>query len=459
MTSKIEPVDVIIAEDSSFFRKIIKGLLETDEKIRIMAIVKDGIELVETVGKMRPDVLLMDLIMPNMDGLTAFKKIFTYTPVPTIILSSIEPKDLDSSIQALIFGAFDYIIKPKISVRLELSNFEFQLKEKIFLAAEANTSLPRINEKNKQQKPVSMRQNLVDEVFKFGKYLNSKEPVIVEEQIQLSEPKNNDKINYHAMEISQTSHSNLKSFRKPKENKIDQHNENITKKKVQIVKKNKSLASFIAKPEKAKVDVIKGSEKTHLNLETKIIALGASVGGPKAIKEIITKIPNGFTTPILIVQHIDPSLITSFVKSLDSFTHLKVKIAEMNEQILEGTVYIAPGDKHMKVWVKNKKPYIKLFKGMPYNYCIPSIDILFNSVAKVFGKNAYGILLTGMGSDGVEGMRIIKESGGITIAESKESAVLFGMPKLAIEKGYAKLILPNKQITSYLLFNKKEKLN
>ncbi|MBY8984409.1 MAG: chemotaxis protein CheB [Candidatus Lokiarchaeota archaeon] len=113
--------------------------------------------------------------------------------------------------------------------------------------------------------------------------------------------------------------------------------------------------------------------------------------------------------------------------------------------------YIAPGDKHMAIDVENNKPFIKIYKGTPVNFCMPSIDVLFFSAARIYKKRTMGIILTGMGSDGVEGLGAIKSSGGNTIAESEETCILYAMPKFAAEKGFADLKLPNYKIAEKII--------
>ena len=128
----------------------------------------------------------------------------------------------------------------------------------------------------------------------------------------------------------------------------------------------------------------------------------------------------------------------------------KVKLGRDGEEISPGIAYIAPGGYHMDIKVKNNIPRIRISKGEPVNFCIPSVDVLFMSAARTFGPNVVGILLTGMGKDGVDGLASIKYNRGKTIAESEETCVLYGMPKFAKEKGVASMILPDYKIAEYL---------
>ncbi|MFX1480496.1 MAG: chemotaxis protein CheB [Promethearchaeota archaeon] len=193
------------------------------------------------------------------------------------------------------------------------------------------------------------------------------------------------------------------------------------------------------------------SPVTITELDTKIIVIGASVGGPRTLRTIFSEIPNEFPAPILVVQHLNHLFMRQFVTSLRNICNLKVKIGLNYEDIQPGIIYFSPGDKHMQVTVKNNIPCIRTFEGEPVNFCRPSVDVLFYSTARIYKNKTLGILLTGMGKDGVNGLQAIKAEGGKTVAESKETSVLYGMPKVAAETGAADLILPNYEIVDEML--------
>ncbi len=190
---------------------------------------------------------------------------------------------------------------------------------------------------------------------------------------------------------------------------------------------------------------------TITNMPTKIIVIGASVGGPRTLRLILSDIPHEFPAPVLVVQHLNHLFMRQFATSLKNICKLNVKIAMNNEEIKPGTIYLSPGDKHMQVTVKNNKPCVRTYEGELVNFCRPSVDVLFYSTARIYGSCAMGVLLTGMGADGVEGLRAIKFKGGKTIAESKDTSVLYGMPKVAAETGAADLILPNYKIIDEMI--------
>ena len=193
------------------------------------------------------------------------------------------------------------------------------------------------------------------------------------------------------------------------------------------------------------------SPVTIKKLDTRVIVIGASVGGPRTLRTIFSEVPKEFPAPILVVQHLNHLFMRQFVTSLRDICKMDVKIGLNYEEIQPGIIYFSPGDKHMQVTVKNEKPCVRTFEGEPVNFCRPSVDVLFYSTARVYKEKTLGILLTGMGRDGVDGLHAIKSEGGKTIAESEETSVLYGMPKVAAETGAADLIIPNYKIVEKMI--------
>lgn len=191
---------------------------------------------------------------------------------------------------------------------------------------------------------------------------------------------------------------------------------------------------------------------TFINYKTtdKVIAIGASTGGTEAIRFILKNI--SVTSPgILITQHMPAGFTKSFADQLNTICQITVKEATDGEKVLIGHAYIAPGGKHMELYKSGAKYHIRISDGDLVNRHKPSVDVLFNSVAKNAGQNALGIILTGMGRDGADGLLNMKESGARTIAQDEKSCVVFGMPKEAIKIGAADQILSLKDIPTRLL--------
>lgn len=188
----------------------------------------------------------------------------------------------------------------------------------------------------------------------------------------------------------------------------------------------------------------------HPKSAIKIIALGASTGGTEAIKEVLMRMPAD-TPAIVITQHIPAAFSLPFAKRMDTVTEMRVFHAEDGQKILQGHVYIAPGDKHLMI-VRDGANYIcRLNDGPPVNRHKPAVDVMFRSVVQNMGPNAIGVLLTGMGADGAVGMKEMQEVGASTIAQDEKSSVVWGMPGEAVKIGAADYILPLDKIPQKIL--------
>ncbi|MHA2180316.1 MAG: chemotaxis protein CheB [Promethearchaeota archaeon] len=439
-------INVLVADDSAYLRKNIADILKGHKLINILEFAKNGEEAVKFVEKYHPDVLVLDLVMPKMNGLEALKLVMEKYPTPTVILSAISPKNLDSSIQALLMGAFDYIIKPGGIGAKELPKFREELLAKVLLASQSQIKNLFRKEGEPFRKGITLRQEIIDEIFDFGQYINKLQPV--------QETKKDRKTQIIDM-------GKAKVIPRKKTQKIAKReaaeNELMKEKKAVVNTQQTTSSSFLKKSSPIK-DVKKEIKYVPnltpvrgVVLESNVIVIGASVGGPRTITTILKELPQNLNAPILIVQHLSSHFTDAFVDNLDIECKMRIKVASNGETLQPGVCYIAPGDNHMEVGVENKKPFIKIYKGTPVNFCMPSIDVLFFSAARVFKERTLGIILTGMGSDGVQGLGAIKNSGGSTIAESEETCILYAMPKFAAEKGFADKILPNHDIHQKIL--------
>jgi two-component system chemotaxis response regulator CheB len=182
--------------------------------------------------------------------------------------------------------------------------------------------------------------------------------------------------------------------------------------------------------------------KPTLRTGEQIVAIGTSTGGPRALQEIITKLPGDLPCGVVIVQHMPPGFTKSLAERLNSLSSLTVKEAEHNDVIRPGMAFIAPGDYHMTIERENGRGVIKLNQNQPIGGHRPAVNPMFESVAKEYASRAVGVILTGMGQDGATGLLSIKQQHGYTIAEDQSKAVVFGMPKVAIEIGAADKVVP-----------------
>jgi two-component system chemotaxis response regulator CheB len=173
-----------------------------------------------------------------------------------------------------------------------------------------------------------------------------------------------------------------------------------------------------------------------------VVAIGVSTGGPNAVQYLLSQLPADFPAAILIVQHMPEGFTEAFARRLDECCAIRVKEAQTGDLVVAGRALICPGNRHMKACRTALGKSVLLTDEERVNGHRPSVDVLFRSVAQVFGEHALGVIMTGMGDDGADALGEIKRAGGITLAQSEESCVVFGMPKAAIERGNVKRILP-----------------
>jgi two-component system, chemotaxis family, protein-glutamate methylesterase/glutaminase len=183
----------------------------------------------------------------------------------------------------------------------------------------------------------------------------------------------------------------------------------------------------------------------------RIIAIGISTGGPNALQYVLSQVPSDFPSALVIVQHMPEGFTEMFARRLDECCALDVHEARSGDLLVAGRALICPGNRHMMVRRMPRGDMVVLSDSPPINGHRPSADVLFHSVAQEFGPSAVGILMTGMGEDGAEGLGAIKFAGGMTIAQSEDSCVVSGMPRAAILKGYAARVIPLDSLGAYLV--------
>ncbi len=338
-------IKVLVVDDSALVRKMLARELSKDKEINVIDTAPDPYIARDKIVKLKPDVILLDIEMPRMDGLTFLKKLIKYYPCRVIIVSSLAEKGSEVALKALEYGALDVVAKPGYSYSVE--DMEQQLIQKIKAVA---------------QIPIK----------KIG---------------------------------------------------------------------SKSLTKSVAHEPK-KDSLIKTTNK--------IIAIGASTGGTEAIKQVLEKMPLN-VPPIIIVQHMPKFFTKSFANRLNEICGIHVKEAEQMEILSPGKALIAPGDMHMELMRSGAVYYVKLKDGPMVFHQKPSVEVMFNSVAKYAGKNAVGVILTGMGKDGAEGLVNMKAEGAYTIAQDEKTSVVFGMPKEAILLGGACKVAPLNSIADEIL--------
>ncbi|MEQ9440832.1 MAG: chemotaxis-specific protein-glutamate methyltransferase CheB [Cyclobacteriaceae bacterium] len=334
----------LLIEDSGLMRIILGDILRSDPEIELLGTASNGNEGVAKVKKLRPDVIITDMIMPESDGLEVVKTVMQSYPTPVILLSSLE-KEHPKVFEALSAGALDFMNKDQVATLAKVK--QFPLNALVKAAAE----------------------------------------------VPLDKLTNRD------------------------------------------VRKNTHAHSF------------------EQQLRYDIIAIGASTGGPAAIETLLNGLPANLNIPVVIAQHMPEQFLISFAKRLNRIIPLQVKIAERSEVLCGGIVYIVPGhtNTHIIREVTTQKPMFRFTPRKYKEFNAPSIDGLFMSLAEVYQSKAIGVVLTGMGKDGTQGLAAIHRQQGYTIAQDASSSVVYGMPKSAVESGVVKEVVRLREIAGFLV--------
>ncbi len=228
--------------------------------------------------------------------------------------------------------------------------------------------------------------------------------------------------------------------------------EEIADQLIAKIKVAKRAAGRKLPPAIVREDPVPAKKGTRVPLPPRrIIAIGISTGGPNALQYVLSQIPEDFHSTIVVVQHMPEGFTEMFAKRLDECSALEVHEARSGDLLLAGRVLICPGNRHMMVRRMPRGDMVVLSDAPPVNGHRPSADVLFHSVAQEFALTAVGVLMTGMGDDGAEGLGAIKAAGGMTIAQSEDTCVVSGMPRAAILKGYAHKIIPLDGLSSYFI--------
>lgn len=347
------PIKVMVVDDSAVVRQSLGIIIKSDPQLLLVGAHSNPKFAMKAMEELWPDVVVLDIEMPEMDGITFLKSLMKTHPIPVIICSTLTTKGAAISLEAMSSGAVEVIEKPKMGLKNHLEQSAKSIIQSIKTASQANVK---------------------------------------------------------------------KAFR------TNHNSPDITR-----LQKEASTLSLTS------------SANTLSQTTDRIIAIGTSTGGTQALEYLLSQLP--VTVPgILIVQHMPEAFTKAFADRLNSISKLTIKEAVHNERILSGHAYIANGGKHLEVRRVGAYYYAVLRDGPLVSRHKPSVNVLFNSVAEHAGKNAVGIILTGMGDDGAKGLYQMKQCGAVTYAQDEKSCVVFGMPKEAIRLDPTIKIMPLDQI-------------
>jgi len=313
-----KPVRVLIVDDSAVIRQLLSMLLSEDPDIEVVGTASDPYEARDCIKALNPDVVTLDVEMPNMDGVTFLRKIMTLRPMPVIMVSTLTQAGAEVTLEALEIGAVDFIAKPTVDVANAMAGLAGELQAKIKQAATARVGTRRAPPSARPQRPARV-----------------------------------------------------------------------------------------------------------LAPTDKIIAVGASTGGVEALKALLMDLP-AECPPILITQHMPPRFTAAFAERLNRECPMTVSEAKHDELVEPNHAYIAPGSHHLE---------LVRVAGRTVSGHRPSVDVLFRSVARVAGKTAVGVILTGMGKDGASGLLDMRNAGAFTLGQDEHSSLIYGMPRAAFERG------------------------
>jgi two-component system, chemotaxis family, protein-glutamate methylesterase/glutaminase len=335
---------VLIVDDAVVIRKILSDALAADPNVEVAGTAANGRIALTKFGSLRPDIVLLDIEMPEMDGLETVRQLRQIdSRVPIIMFSTPTEHGASATLEALALGATDYVSKP--------SNFD----------SDATSE--------------AIKRELIPKIRALCRV---PEPLIA---------------------VSRTGN--------------------------------------IAVPL---------TSRPRVMIPARLVAIGVSTGGPDALARLLPTLPTNLAVPLVIAQHMPPLFTKMLAARLSGKSALPVRECISGEELMPGTVYLAPGDFHMIVTHELGVPRLRTTSDPKENFCRPSVDVLFRSVAQVYGPKCLGIVLTGMGQDGLRGCEQLYKLGARIIAQDEATSVVWGMPGLVAKAGLADKILPLERI-------------
>jgi two-component system chemotaxis response regulator CheB len=351
----VTQINVLIVDDSAVVRQVLTATLSQDPGINVIGAVSDPIFAMVRMQTQWPDVIVLDVEMPRMDGITFLKKLMTKRPTPVVICSTLTEKGAETTMQALAAGAVNIVTKPKVGLKQFLQDDSENLVVAVKAAARAD--LRRLVA---SATAVSVQTKLTADVILPA--------------------------TFHAM-----------------------------------------------------------AETTD-----RVVAIGTSTGGTQALEVVLTALPR-VSPGIVIVQHMPEKFTCAFAARLNSLCQIEVREAVNGDRVIPGRALIAPGGRHMLLKRSGAQYHVEIVDGPLVTRHRPSVDVLFRSVAKCAGKNALGIIMTGMGDDGAKGLKEMHDMQARTVGQDEDSCVVYGMPKEAVKLGAVDKELPLGRIANEIV--------
>ncbi|MHA7776492.1 protein-glutamate methylesterase/protein-glutamine glutaminase [Roseibium sp. M-1] len=375
-----DPIKVMVVDDAVVIRGLLTRWLGEDKSLKVVGSHRNGKLAVEDIEKSNPDVVVLDIEMPEMDGMTALPLMLAKKrDLVVIMASTLTRRNAEISLKALSLGAADYVPKPEST-------------------SEVTTS-------------IDFRRELVEKVKALGA-----------RAIRMRGPARTMRAETNAGRTSQPVSP------------------------ISARPAGDTRASFRGAPQPVAA-APKFQTRAYSSVRPRILAIGSSTGGPQALQELMREVGTAMNdVPVVITQHMPPTFTAILAEHMGKAALRPAKEGEDGEILKPGNIYVAPGGKHMIVEKDAGAVKIRLTDGPPVNFCKPAVDPLFDSVAKAYGSATLGVILTGMGHDGADGVKTIAAGGGSVITQDEATSVVWGMPGAAAQTGVCSDILPLKEI-------------
>ncbi|WP_336934694.1 protein-glutamate methylesterase/protein-glutamine glutaminase [Vibrio cholerae] len=369
-------IKVLVVDDSSFFRRRVSEIINSESRLEVIDVAVNGKEAVEKAARLKPDVITMDIEMPVMDGISAVREIMANNPVPILMFSSLTHDGAKATLDALDAGALDFLPKKFEDIARNRDEAVTLLQQRVLSIASKKMFLRR---------PAAPRPALTTSIAASSS--------LSQERAAATSPLGN----------------------------------------------RPSTAVSAATRFKA-------SGKKY-----QLTAIGTSTGGPVALQKILTKLPVNYPHPIVLIQHMPATFTAAFASRLNSLCKIEVKEAEDGDMLRPGVAYLAPGGKQMMLDGRPGAARLRIIDGGDRMNYKPCVDVTFGSAAKIFGDKVLSMILTGMGADGREGARMLKQAGATIWAQDEESCVVYGMPQAVAKAGISTEDLPLERIAERML--------
>ncbi|WP_374246993.1 chemotaxis response regulator protein-glutamate methylesterase [Zoogloea sp.] len=348
-------IKVMIVDDSAVVRQVLSATLAEDVGIEVIGAAVDPVFALEKMKAQWPDVIVLDVEMPRMDGITFLRRIMAERPTPVVICSTLTEAGSETALQALSAGAVCVVTKPKMGLKQFLQDCSDDLISAVKAAARANVR-----------------------------------------RLVPSAP-----------------------------------------------------AAAPVRP-KLSADAILPAGSAMVQTTETVVAIGTSTGGTQALEAVLRALPR-VSPGIVVVQHMPEKFTGAFAQRLDSLCEVEVREARHGDRVMPGRVLIAPGGRHMLLKRSGAQYVVDVIDGPPVSRHRPSVDVLFRSTARFAGRNAVGVIMTGMGDDGARGLKEMHDAGAWTVAQDEASCVVYGMPKEAVKLGGVDRVLPLTDIPAAIL--------